>query len=197
MLPDGCLDLIWIDGELVVAGPDTVAHLSPAAPGRQFTGIRFRPGLGPAVLGLPAYELLDRRVPLADIWPAARARRLSGLAFADRGQLLERIAEESLAGHEPDPIARAIAAQLRAGRPVASIAAAAELSERQLLRRCRHAFGYGPKTLTRILRFGRALAAARAGTPFATVAFETGYSDQPHLARDVKSLAGVPLGSLV
>ncbi len=100
-------------------------------------------------------------MPLADIWPAARARRLSGLAFADRGQLLERIAEESLAGHEPDPIARAIAAQLRAGRPVASIAAAAELSERQLLRRCRHAFGYGPKTLTRILRFGRAGRPAR------------------------------------
>jgi len=26
VLPDGCMDLIWIDGHVVVAGPDTAAH---------------------------------------------------------------------------------------------------------------------------------------------------------------------------
>ncbi len=59
------------------------------------------------------------------------------------------------------------------------------------------AFGYGPKTLARILRFGRALELARAEVPFAEAAARTGFADQAHLARDVKELAGVPLGVLL
>ncbi|MEV5769093.1 helix-turn-helix domain-containing protein, partial [Micromonospora sp. NPDC052213] len=60
------------------------------------------------------------------------------------------------------------------------------------VRRSRHLFGYGPKTLARILRMGRALALARAGTPLAEVAARCGYADQAHLTRDVRDLAGVP-----
>ena len=70
------------------------------------------------------------------------------------------------------------------------------LNERRLHRRCLAAFGYGPKTLARILRMNRAVDLARAGTPFATVAVAAGYADQAHLARDVRALAGVPLGLL-
>ncbi|WP_222853317.1 helix-turn-helix domain-containing protein [Fodinicola acaciae] len=199
VLPDGCIDLIWVDGELMVAGPDTVAQLSPASPGRHYAGIRFRPGLGPEVFGVPAYELVNRRVPLAELWPAGRVRRLTGEVSAahDRGHALERIAGDALAGREPDPLTRALAVDLRKGVSVADAAGAAGLSERQLLRRCRQAFGYGPKTLMRIIRFGRALDAARIGTPYATVAIENGYADQAHFARDVKALAGVSLRGLL
>jgi AraC-like DNA-binding protein len=42
----------------------------------------------------------------------------------------------------------------------------------------------------------RALAMARTGTPFATVAAVAGYADQAHLSREVKALAGVPLSEL-
>lgn len=199
VLPDGCLDLIWVDDTLMVAGPDTVAQVAPLSPGRTFAGIRFRPGLGPAVFGVPAHELVNRRVPLSELWPAARARRLTGdvAAAPDRCAVLERIAGEALADREPDPLARALAADLRKGVLIGEAADTAGLSERQLLRRCKHAFGYGPKTLMRIIRFGRALDAARAGIPYATVAIESGYADQAHLARDVKALAGVPLGGLL
>ncbi len=57
--------------------------------------------------------------------------------------------------------------------------------------------GTGPKTLARILRLQTAVALARAGRPFADVAVTAGYADQAHLSRDVKALAGVPLGELV
>jgi AraC-like DNA-binding protein len=50
--------------------------------------------------------------------------------------------------------------------------------------------GYGPRRLSRILRMNRALAAARSGLPWATVAVDGGYSDQAHLCRDVLALAG-------
>jgi AraC-like DNA-binding protein len=48
-----------------------------------------------------------------------------------------------------------------------------------------------------VLRFDRALALARAGTPLAEVAATAGYADQPHLAREVRALSGVPLRTLL
>ncbi|MEE1928461.1 helix-turn-helix domain-containing protein [Streptomyces sp. TRM 70351] len=200
VLPDGCMDLIWHDG-LLVAGPDTRAQLSTEQPGDAWTGLRFAPGTGPAVLGVPAHELRDRRVPLDALWPPARVRRLAEYVAgaADRGAALETVAART-AGAGPgaaDPLYRAVAAGLAAGRGVAEVARAAGLSERQLHRRSLRAFGYGPKTLARVLRLQRALALARGGLPLAAVAAGAGYADQAHLARDVRALAGVPLTTLL
>ena len=86
---------------------------------------------------------------------------------------------------------------LRRGASVARTAELVGLGERQLHRRCQDAFGYGPKTLARILRLGRALDLARSGVPAATVAASTGYADQAHLSREVRDLAGVPLRALL
>jgi hypothetical protein len=43
----------------------------------------------------------------------------------------------------------------------------------------------------------RAVGLARSGTSPATTAVLAGYADQAHLSRDVKALAGVPLGVLL
>jgi AraC-like DNA-binding protein len=199
ILPDGCLDLMWADGQLLVAGPDTEAYLATDPRPVGYTGLRFAPGTGPTVLGVPACELRDQRVPLADLWPAAQVRRLTEQVHeaADPGTALEEVAVGRLrqAG-PPDPVISEIVGRLRANTPVGVVAEAVGLGERQLHRRSLAAFGYGPKTLVRILRMSRAVAMARAGTPFATVAAVTGYADQAHLSREVKALAGVPLGEL-
>ena len=193
ILPDGCLDIIWQDGRVFVAGPDTTAQVGASTGGARMFALRFGAGLGPAVLGVPADEVLDRRVPLADLWPAADVRRL-----AEADDPMAALEAAALARRpEPDRAMVAVAAGARAGRPVDAIADACGLSARQLQRRCRAAFGYGPKTLTRILRLQRAVALARAGAPFAAVSVTAGYADQAHLARDVRALAGVPLGVLV
>lgn len=63
----------------------------------------------------------------------------------------------------------------------------------RLRRRSLDAFGYGPRTLGRILRLRRALALAGAGMPYAEVAHTAGYADQAHLAREVRALAGTTL----
>lgn len=199
ILPDGCTDLILMDGTLVVAGPDTEAHVTDTPAGARYVAVRFAPGVGPTMLGIPGHELRDGRIPLDAIWPAGRVRRLADRligapdrAAALQAAVLERLRETG----PPDPVTVAAASRQLAGKSVAATADALGLSERQLHRRSLAAFGYGPKQLARILRFRRAVALARAGIGFAEVAVRAGYADQAHLAREVRALAGVPLRSL-
>lgn len=199
VLPDGCLDLLWLDGAVVVAGPDTVAEVHRSPAGSRVTGLRFAPGYGPAVLGTPAAALTDHLVPLDALWSGAAAGRLAQqVAEApDPGVALEDAALAAARPDDVDPLAAHVVARLRAGTPVGAVAAEVGLSTRQLHRRSLDAFGYGPKLLERVLRLQRALALARAGTPFAEVAAHAGYADQAHLARNVRALAGIPLGQLL
>ncbi|MFF8451003.1 helix-turn-helix domain-containing protein [Streptomyces leeuwenhoekii] len=199
ILPDGCMDLLWHEGRLLVAGPDTRAHLAEGPSGR-WAGVRFYPGTAPALLGVPAHELRDRRVELADLWPAARVRQLTARvnAAADQAGALERLALERAAGTAPpDPLLRRVVAALAAGRPVAETADALGLGARALHRRSLAAFGYGPKTLARILRLRRALALARGGVPLAETAARAGYADQAHLSREVRRLTGLAPSALL
>jgi AraC-like DNA-binding protein len=205
VLPDGCMDLLWMHGSVVVAGPDEVAHVHGAASGEQVLGLRFRPGVLPSLLGVPAEQLVGLRVPLADLVHPARWWPLLSpdadpLEQPDPTHAFGAMAASALVRPEPcaerpdewELVARALAR----GARVAELARSMGYSERQLSRRCRQHVGYGPAVLRRVLRFQRALAAARAGTPPARVAAQTGYADQSHLHRDARALAGVPLSAL-
>ncbi|HEV8649614.1 MAG TPA: DUF6597 domain-containing transcriptional factor [Actinomycetes bacterium] len=207
VLPDGCADIVWLAGErLVVAGTATGPELVALPPGSTTLGVRFRPGAAGRVLGLPASELLNQGPPLEAVWgPAGRrlaervgeatdpARALAALEAAVAARL-------DRAG-PPDRLVEAVADRL-AGPvpvPVARLAADLGLSERQLLRRCRDAVGYGPKTLARVLRFRRLLRLAEGnhGRGLAELAAAAGYADQAHLSRETVRLAGLPPARLL
>ncbi len=66
VLPDGCMDIMWFDGALVVCGPDTGSGAVGPTPGTRL-GLRFAPGHLSAVLGLPARAVTDLRVPLSEL----------------------------------------------------------------------------------------------------------------------------------
>ncbi len=194
VLPDGCVDLVWRGGDLFVAGPDSRAFLSPVDPSGTIVGLRFRTGTAGQLLGLPASELLDARVPVAEIWGAELAERLGEAPSADiRRALLEQAVERRLA--EPDQLV--LAAVRRLGRPrtrIGQLSDALGTSERHLLRRFNGAVGYGPKTLDRVLRFQRFLERARArngGGDLARTAADLGYADQAHLTRECVRLSGL------
>jgi AraC-like DNA-binding protein len=196
VLPDGCMDLLWADGRLIVAGPDTRAHGTSDSPGARFAGIRFAPGTGAALLGVPAHELRDRRVELAALWSGAEELAERVNEAADRTAALEELVLRRAAdAPPPDPLLRAVAARLDAGRSVAETADAVGLGARQLHRRSLDAFGYGPKTLARVLRLQRALALVREGLPYAAAAHASGCADQAHLARETRELAGMTLSA--
>src|SRR5919198_71721 len=44
VLPDGCIDLVVLDGNVVLAGPATRPVRLELAPGSVLPGVRFRPG---------------------------------------------------------------------------------------------------------------------------------------------------------
>lgn len=197
VVPDGCTDIIFSRGtdRVFVAGPDTVAKVGEEQPDTLFA-VRFFPGVGPSAFGVPAHVLRDLRVPLAELWPDAE-RLLDELDSApDPCAVLADAALRRLRETPPDPALAAVAAAVR-DHPVPEVADRLGISARQLHRRSLSAFGYGPKVLARVLRFDRAMGLAWAGVPFADIAHRTGYADQAHLSREVKDLAGVPLGVLL
>jgi AraC-like DNA-binding protein len=196
-VPDGCSDLIWDGTRLTVVGPDTGPHFALAVPGVVLSALRFGPGVGPAVFGVAADELRDQRIDYGALVPAAELRRAADQLASARDPVatLEAIVGRRM--RTPSALMQGVARLLAVGHPVHAVADRVGLSARQLQRRAPAAFGYGPKLLARILRFGRAAELARCGLPFATVAATAGYSDQAHLAREVKRLSGVTLTELI
>ncbi len=198
IMPDGCMDLIWHDGHLFIAGPDTRPHAFEAEIGTGMIAVRFPPGMAPTIFGVPAFELRNERIALDAVWPAAGVRRLSGQVGAEGVHAIERIAIGRLRElGRVDPMIDTIAGLAEGNTPVRSIADHVGLGERQLHRRCLDAFGYGAKTLTRIMRMRQALDHVRAGAPLARTAATLGYADQAHLARDVRALTGRTLTTLL
>jgi AraC-like DNA-binding protein len=197
ILPDGSLDLIWDGRALLVAGPDSAArwHESPA--GSCYTGLRFHYGIGPALLGIPASQVLDASPGLAQLWPSAAVRPLAERMAADPAAALAGCAAQRGRDHPADPLGARVHALARRALPVAQMADQLGLSTRQLHRRCLPVFGYGPRRLSRILRMRRALDCARAGQPLAQVAATCGYADQAHLTRELAALGGGPPTSLL
>lgn len=186
VLPDAGVDVIWrAERGVMVAGPDTEAKVSVLEPGEVLVGVRFAPGAAGAALGLPMSELRELRVAAEDVDP-----RLAVDGDLAPGQALAALLD-SLTPAAPD---RAVQAAARHGGTIAEAARDFGLSERQLRRRSLAAIGYGPKTLARVLRFQRFLAAADASpvASLAQLALDAGYADQAHLTRECTRLAGLP-----
>jgi AraC-like DNA-binding protein len=200
VLPDACTDVMWIDGELQVAGPDTTAQFAALPPGSSILGVRFRTGAGTPLLGVDASELTDQRVDLDELWGRESERlrdRLASTRSAEAAAkvMCRTVTELTDRSGGTDPIVDA-AVRLTGhpdAPPLQHIAHELGVSERQLRRRAHVALGYGLKTLERILRFQRFLTLARATAPgrLAITAAEAGYADQAHLARECRGLAGL------
>lgn len=202
IIPDGCIDIIWTGESLGVAGPDTQPIFESFAAGTVIVGARFQPGAAPPWLGVPASEIVNGRVPLQEFW-GTDARRLTDRLHEIRdprraadlmlSALAARLPQPSLFDPAARALANAFARDDGGRRRLSELAATLGLSERTLRRRCDSAFGYGPKTLERILRFQRFLRLLRRSTApgLAELAAASGFADQAHLTREVRRLGGL------
>jgi AraC-like DNA-binding protein len=199
VVPDGCVDIVWTGVRLLVAGPDTGPIIETFAAGSVIIGVRFRPGAAPPWLGVPASAIVNDRLPLHHLW-GADARRLEDRLWAAEApsetimsSLLSRGRKASLQEDVAPAVLAALGRSDGSDPSIPTLARRLGLSERTLRRRCEAAFGYGPKTLARILRFQRFLRLLRhAGEPrLADIAAAGGFADQAHLTRDIRALGGL------
>ena len=206
-LPDGGSEWIFVLADPLVrasrayqagayaAGIALAAYLSESA-GRVLTfGVVFRPGGAAAVSRLPANQLTGLVVPLQDVWGPGAASTADRLAqspgFRARVQLIER---DLLARLRPtdtevaDAIGRLAASP---GMTVGNLAADAA-SARRLERKFLAQVGIGPKRLSRMFRLQHATRLWEAGRVkgWADLAAAAGYSDQSHMVREYRELAG-------
>ncbi|WP_280508492.1 DUF6597 domain-containing transcriptional factor [Nocardia flavorosea] len=189
VIPDGCVDLVWLGRRLLVVGADTEPMLWPTV-GETAEGLRLRPGTAGRVLGVPADEVRDRQLPLSDLWPAV-ADWPDRPETADPAARLRLLTEAVLHRKaEPDPLIGAAVRRLVVPRArVAAVAADLGISERHLNRRVTAAVGYGPKFLARVARLRRLVAAD--GESLAERAYAAGYAGQAHMTDEVRHLTGL------
>jgi AraC-like DNA-binding protein len=202
VLPDACIDIVLInDQPPVLAGPWTIPFLAGLGAGTIVTGARLHPGRASCLLGIPASELLNQIIPIADVKGAVQRMRLEKVMeqpnAAERRSALGHALVASMQHSAPFDHAVLAGIQWLARRPHGRIVELSRwigISERQLHRRFSAAVGYGPKMFQSVLRFQRLLKTARetgAQQSLADLAASAGYADQAHMTRDVHRLAGL------
>ncbi|OBQ60228.1 AraC family transcriptional regulator [Mesorhizobium erdmanii] len=201
--PDATIDLQWIDGRFRIAGPDREPQIEMLPSGATIIGFRFRPGAAVGWLGASANQIAGERLDLSDLW-GARVRNLAGRVRATHdlagmvGQLEEAIGAHTPKHSAPDAVMGDAFDLIDRGLPVDKplvpfLMRTLHMTERTLRRRFEESFGYGPKTLDRILRFHRfrRLRQVSVDASTAVLAVEAGYADQAHLIRESRRLSGI------
>lgn len=209
VVPDGCVDLLWREDRFTVVGPDITAATPELGPGSIVLGIRFMPGAAAKWLERPLTEIIGREIPMAEFWGSTADRMADRIRAASLARDKLRVWQELLGAEAPNvehprQEATTIFEFFRAdagaeGRTIKALRECLGVSERTLRRQCDELFGYGPKTLERILRFQRfqSLARVDADEGLALLALRAGYADQAHLSREVQSLCGLTAGEFV
>lgn len=163
---------------LTLKGPETRARLAPVPPDAEFVGVQLHHGC--YMPRFPVNTLTNTGVNL----DAASAGR-----FWLRGSVLEPPSFED-ADVFIDRLVRA--GELVKDDLVSAVlhARQVEVSLRTVQRRFLSVTGLSARALQQIERAQRAVTLLEAGHPTADVAFLSGYADQPHLTRSLKTFTG-------
>jgi len=165
-------------------------------------GVGFPSTLASDVFGVPASELIDRIVPLRDLWTSDDVERLfASPSRIDIKRCLSALKDE-LASRTGQPSSSEKVGQtapryikLHAGLvSINNMARSHGLSRREFSRRFCAAAGLPPKLFARITRF-QALVHALLSTDvsrWASVSLDVGFYDQAHMINEFRAFAGSP-----
>jgi AraC-like DNA-binding protein len=207
VLPDGCVDVVLMNGVAIVVGPWTKPFVANLPPATSILGARIHPGLASSFLGISASELLNRSLPLCDVWGSTRTSEFGRIAdqttFPARMSALEKLLHKRGMTARPADKAMMAAIQWIARHPHGRVEQLSQwlgVSHRQIQRRFTIAVGYGPKLFQSVLRFQRLLyLASDEGVQgnLARFAVDAEYSDQAHMSREVKRFSGKRASALL
>lgn len=162
---------------------------------------KFKPGGFFPFSPLPMRGLVDRVVPLAEVFGGAAERLERAVLDEPDDALAVRALEELLRARKEGPggpgldEAMALAARAQEDRNIhraEDLARVAGVSVRTLHRAFERYIGVGPKWIIRRSRVQEAAERVASGAPvaWAALAAELGYHDQAHLIRDFKAQVG-------
>lgn len=207
VIPDGCIDLLFTyDSVAGAEGPASMMAVGTmtrplsvgATDAAAYVGVRFWPGRALPFLGVPAAEITDLRVSIAELWRGrdqslvdTQLTALGGWRAPFERLLLARLARAEGEDRTVDAAVRAI---LRAGGnlSIAALAPALGVTRQHLARAFARHVGVPPKMFARVARVRKVLAKARVASSvdWAALALDAGYYDQAHLAGEVREITG-------
>ena len=162
--------------------------------------VRFTEIGAPAVLHDRADLLFGKTASLDALIPIQSIERVQH-RLAETRTIDEQvmIVEQFLSARiqPPNGVTGQIAAAARMIResggttPIAAIARRIAMSQSALERHFRMATGATPKMFSRVARLQRVCGLWDSGKDLTTIAFEAGYTDQPHLVRDFQLFTGM------
>jgi len=186
----------------ILSGLQPQARIAQHSSGSSMVIVRFTE-TGAAALLCDRVDLLyNQTLALDSVLPLRLRRQIDGLQtiLAETPDPQQKIsAVERFLVSSIDPRAAApsqiVAAvqQIRASNgkvPIAAIARHAGMSQSALERHFSAAVGASPKGLARLARLQHVCRLWDAGLSLTTIAFEAGFTDQPHLSRDFRAFAG-------
>jgi AraC-like DNA-binding protein len=205
ILPDAYFDLSFLfsesDCKVFLAGPYTEKTNVPIG-GYDLFIVSFRVGRMPMFLEIRPYELVNTMIELT---------RINGIDVDSIGEKLmikkdlhfrQNFIEELLCQVEftfmknnhvyeqATAIIEACGGRIRVG----DVSRMLNVSNRTLERQFKATLGFSPKRFIRLVRFQKVIEKLQSGYPFSKttdIAYEFDYTDQSHLIRDFKSLAGI------
>ncbi|UVK45830.1 AraC family transcriptional regulator [Mesorhizobium sp. AR07] len=184
------------------AGPVTIESFGGAC----CIQVNFTPLGARRFFRLPMIELTDSMVVLDDVLGtegiALREQLGNAPDWGTRFDIAEAFVAARLnkAAETPLEIVWAYDRIVASGgrTRISSLAERLGWSRKHLASGFSNAIGIGPKTLSRIVRFNRALGLSRRQTAdWADIAADCGYADQAHLVREFRDLAGETPTALV
>jgi AraC-like DNA-binding protein len=195
----------WALPNAIVSGLQQETRRVEHTAGSSLIIVRFTEVGAPEILHDRADQLYDKTLPLASMLPAHEIESIQNrLADAsDRQQqvlaidhfLRSRIRSAKKASSS-DIVLQQIEAAVRmirnsGGRSsISVIARQVAMSQSALERHFRAAVGTTPKTLSRLARLKHVCRLWDKGRSLTDIAFEAGYSDQPHMIRDFRLFTG-------
>jgi len=200
LLPHPCVNMVIQAGQSAVHGIDA-GIFSIVLEGRgEAVGTKFRPGAFRPFVDFDLVDLVDRALPLPEVFGDAadglETRVLSATDDRARLDLVESVIRGCLPPEDDDVALAVRAAEVALGAPeltrVDDLADRLGVTVRQLQRVFRRNVGVSPKWMLRRYRLHEAADRAAAGTrvDWADLAAELGYTDQAHLVRDFKAQVG-------
>ncbi|GLZ41131.1 helix-turn-helix domain-containing protein [Actinokineospora sp. NBRC 105648] len=192
-LPDPATTLVWrtADEEVLVVGPRTHATYHHGKELPPCVRMRLRLGRTVAVLGVPAVELVDRVVPLSELWGRDRITGLGGLsATSGRARIEAALRARANSAQENAVLVHRAASALARHTEVPAVARGLGVSERRLRDLFTVNVGLSPKRFASLSRIRRVLSAFHR-EPLADLAVANGFYDQSHMGADFRRLMRV------